>query len=603
MLPPGTGSAASAPLVEADRPPNILLIVTDDQRADGTLEVMPKTRYWFEQGGTKFANAFATTPLCCPGRASLFSGRYAHNHGVRTNGEFPVVSALDQRSTLQRYLKKSGYRTALMGKYFYSWDLSLAPPFVDDWALFRAGYNNASFSVMGQTQQVPYSTHFISERSVNFLHQTEADDQEPWFLYVGTHAPHLSPQPEPAYEQAQVPAWTGDPAVLEADRTDKAPWVAAYNPPYGDTLAGVQRIRERQLRTLMSVDDLVGNVFDTLTALGEEQNTMAMFLSDNGYMWGDHSLGAEKRFPYTPSVKIPLFVRWPGHVAAGAIDPRLVANVDVAPTVLGVAGLTPDPKFPLDGRSLLAPHPRERLVLEYWRSPDGGPPPWASIRTETFQYVEWYSDEGGAITFREYYDLVADPWQLNNLLGDATTANDPDVAALSAQLASDRVCAGRVCSPAGSVSAEVLDPDDVGGRLDLARLTYRRFDVAAPLKVKIETQRGWPPSLIERDGSNRLLVQIDIDGDAQPEYRVRIVLIGDRLRAWIIGPRGRTAQLRVNRPNARTLSFRIRGRSPANPAPGGGIRLRARSVFFHPGSKCDPGCIDRLPDAGFGTSV
>jgi hypothetical protein len=121
--------------------------------------------------------------------------------------------------------------------------------------------------------------------------------------------------------------------------------------------------------------------------------------------------------------------------------------------------------------------------------------------------------------------------------------------------------------------------------------------------VKIETQRGWPPSLIERDGSNRFLVQVDIDGDARPEYRVRIVLIGDRLRAWIIGPRGRTASLRVNRPNARTLSFRIRGRSPANPAPGGGIRLRARSIFLHPGSKCDPSCIDRLPDAGFGTSV
>jgi arylsulfatase A-like enzyme len=460
---PGAGFAPNAPSDPGDRPPNILLIVTDDQRADGTLDVMPKTRYWFEHGGTKFANAFATTPLCCPGRASLFSGRYAHNHGVRRNGEFPVVSALDQRSTLQRYLKKAGYRTALMGKYFYSWDLSLGPPFVDDWALFRAGYNNASFSVMGQTQQVPYSTHFISERSVNFLQQTEADDQEPWFLYVGTHAPHLSPQPEPAYEQAQVPAWAGDPAVLEADRTDKAPWVAAYNPPYGDTLAGVQRIRERQLRTLMSVDDLVGNVFDTLTALGEEQNTMAVFLSDNGYMWGDHSLGAEKRFPYTPSVKIPLLVRWPGHVTAGAIDPRLVANVDVAPTVLGVAGLTPDPKFRLDGRSLLAPHPRGRLMLEYWRSPDGGPPPWASIRTETFQYVEWYSDEGGAITFREYYDLVADPWQLQNLLGDADTANDPDVAALSAQLAADRLCTGRACSPAGTVSAEVLDPDDVGG--------------------------------------------------------------------------------------------------------------------------------------------
>jgi arylsulfatase A-like enzyme len=592
--------AAPAPL-GADRPPNVLLIVTDDQRAEGTLEVMPKTRYWLEQGGTRFTNAFATTPLCCPGRASLFSGRYAHNHGVRTNGEFATVSQLDQRSTLQRYLKNAGYRTALIGKFFYSWNLSLAPRFVDEWTLFRAGYNNAFFSVNGQGQNVPYSTHFISERAVQFLHQTEAEDGQPWFLHVGTHAPHLSPQPEPAYLQAPVPAWPGDPAVHEADRTDKAPWVATYNPPYGDTFQGVTSIRDRQLRTLMSVDDLVGTLFDTLTSLGEEQNTIAVFLSDNGFMWGDHSLGAEKRFPYTPSVKIPMMLRWPGHVAAGASDPRLVSNVDVAPTILGAAGLSVDPEFRLDGRSLLAPHPREHLLLEYWRSPDGGPPPWASIRTAHYQYIEWYSDEGGAVSFREYYDLVADPWQLQNLLADTNPANDPDVAALSALLATARSCTRRRCSPARSVSAEVLDPHDVGGRLDLARLTYRRFDVGAPIKVRIETRRGWQPSILQPGGPNRILVQIDVDGDARSEYRVRIVLTGDRLRAWLIGPGGRMASLRVRRPHGRSLSFRIPGRSPANPAPGGGIRLRARSVFL--GSTCDPGCTDRLPDAGFGSGV
>jgi arylsulfatase A-like enzyme len=592
-------AAPTAP-TEKDRPPNILLIVTDDQRAEGTLDVMPKTRYWFEQGGTRFSNAFATTPLCCPGRASLFSGRYAHNHGVRTNGEFRVVAELDQRSTIQRYLQEAGYRTALMGKFFYSWNLSLRPPFVDDWALFRAGYNDIFFRVNGQGQRVSYSTDFISERSVDFLHKTEEHDKQPWFLYIGTHAPHLSPQPAPAYEQAAVPPWTGDPAVFEADRTDKAPWVATYNPPYGDIFAGVQSIRERQLRTLMSVDDLVGNVFDTVEALGEGQNTIAVFLSDNGYMWGDHSLGAEKRFPYTPSVQIPLFIRWPGHIAAGAIDPRLAANVDVAPTVLGAARLSADPKFRLDGRSLLAPQVRDRLLLEYWRSPDGGPPPWASIRTGTYQYIEWYSDEGGALTFREFYDLVADPWQLQNLLADADPANDPDVASLSAQLASDRACAGRPCSPTGAVSAETLDGNDVRGQLDLARLAYRRADAGNPLKVRVATQRGWRTNVLRRGGSSRLLVQIDLDGDSRPEYRVRIVLTGRRLRAWIIEPSGRIGSLRVRKPNRRMLTFSIPGRSPANPDPGAGINLRARSRFFDPGSKCHPACVDWAPDQGFG---
>lgn len=603
LIAPSVPATGGVRPTEGDRRPNILLIVTDDQRAEGTLDVMPKTRYWFEQGGTRFSNAFATTPLCCPGRASLFSGRYAHNHGVRTNGEFRVVSELDQRSTIQRYLQEAGYRTALMGKFFYSWNLSLSPPFVDDWALFRAGYKDVFFRVNGQGQRVPYSTDFISERSVDFLQKAEEDDRQPWFLYIGTHAPHLSPQPAPAYELAAVPPWSGDPAVLEADRTDKAPWVATYNPPYGDVLAGVQSIRERQLRTLMSVDDLVGDVFETVEVLGEGQNTIAVFLSDNGYMWGDHSLGAEKRFPYTPSVQIPLFIRWPGHVSAGAIDTRLAANVDVAPTVLGAARLSVDPKFRLDGRSLLAPQTRERLLLEYWRSPDGGPPPWASIRTGTFQYIEWYSDEGGTVTFREFYDLPSDPWQLQNLLADADPANDPDVAALSAQLAADRTCSGKPCSPAGAVSAEAFDGNDVRGRLDLARLAYRRLDAGKPLKVRVETQRGWRKSILQKARSSRLLVQVDLDGDSRPDYRIRIVLAGERLRAWIIGPGGRIASLRVRRPNPRTVTFTVPGRSRANPDPGGGITLRARSVFFQPNSTCDPACVDRLPDAGFGSQV
>lgn len=585
------------------RPPNILLIVTDDQRADGTMEVMPKTRYWFEQGGTRFSNGFATTTLCCPGRGSIFTGRYAHNHGIRTNGGWDVVQRLDQSSTLQRYLQQAGYRTGLFGKYFYSWNLSVPPPYVDDWALFRGGYQNAFFSVNGTGQRVPYSTDFISERAVHFLQDTEAQDQEPWFMYVGTQAPHLVPQPEAAYAQAPVPPWAGDPAVFEVDRTDKPPWVGAYNPSYGDTFPGVLGIRQQQLRTLMSVDDLVGTTFDTLTALGEDQNTLAFFLSDNGYMWGDHGLGAEKRFPYTPSVQIPFFMRWPGHVAPGATDARLVANVDVVPTVLGAAGLSSDPAFPLDGRSLLAPQARDRLLLEYWRSPDGGPPGWASVRTTTYQYIEWYSDESGALAFQEYYDLIADPWQLQNLLADADPANDPDVAALSALLATDRVCAGRACSPAGATSAEALDPADVPGRLDLVRLSYRRLDVGKPLEVKVTTRRSWRPPLLRTGLRSRLVVQFDLDGDAKPEYRARIVYKRDRLRAWIIGPDGRIASVPVRRPNARTVRFVLPRRSPANPDPGGGISLRARSVFLQPNSRCRRACVDLVPDEGFGAQI
>jgi arylsulfatase A-like enzyme len=595
----GAGRASS---VKQDRPPNILLIVTDDQRAEGTLDVMPKTRYWFEQGGTRFSNGFATTTLCCPGRGSIFTGRYAHNHGIRTNGGWDVVQKLDQASTLQRYLHQAGYRTGLFGKYFYSWNLAVPPPYVDDWALFRGGYQNAFFSVNGTGRRVPYSTDFISEQAVRFLQDSEAQDQQPWFLYAGTQAPHLVAQPEAGYAQAPVPPWAGDPAVFETDRTDKPPWVGTYNPAYGDTFADNLGIRQQQLRTLMSVDDLVGTTFDTLTALGEDQNTLAFFLSDNGYMWGDHSLGADKRFPYTPSVQIPFLMRWPGHVAPGAIDPRLVANVDVVPTALGAAGVSSDPAFPVDGRSLLAPRARERLLLEYWRSPDGGPPGWASIRTTTYQYIEWYSDQGGGLAFQEHYDLIADPWQLQNLLADADPANDPNVAALSAQLGADRGCSGRVCSPAGATSAEAEDPADVPGRLDLVRLSYRRLDFGKPLEVKVSTRRHWQPSLLRLATRNRLLVQFDLTGDAKPEYRARIVYRHGRLRAWIIEDDQRRRNLRATRPNARTVRFVVPV-GPANPKLDGGITLRARSVYFNADSRCDPACVDRLPEQGFGAKV
>jgi arylsulfatase A-like enzyme len=581
-----SGREARAAPPDENRP-NVLLIVTDDQ--------------WFEQGGTRYSSAFATTPLCCPGRASLFSGRYAHNHGVRTNGGFPVVQQLDQRSTLQRYLQEAGYRTALMGKFFYSWNLSVPPPYIEDWALFRGGYNNAFFNVNGEGQRVPYSTDFIAERAVHFLGEREAKDQQPWFLYIGTQAPHLMPQPEPDYAQAPVPPWTGNPSVFEWDRTDKPPWVRAYNPPYGDTFNEVLALRQQQLRTLMSVDDLVGNVFDKLVSLEEDRDTLAIFISDNGFIWGEHTLGAEKRFPYTPSVQIPFFIRWPGQVPAGATDPRLAANVDVLPTVLRAAGLSPDRDFPIDGRSLLAPGARDRLLLEYWRSPDGGPPGWASIRTPSYQYIEWFADDGVTLMSREYYDLLSDPWQWQNLLADGDPGNDPNVAALSAQLAVDRGCNPPSCRVPHATGTEVLDADDVRGKLDLLQLAYRRLEPGGPLEITVVTRGGWRARTLRLGIPNRLSLHVDLNGDARPEYRARIVKTGGRLRAWLLGPEGRFRILPVRRVDARTVTFVV-PTGAANPGPVG-VSIRARSVFFRPRTVCSRGCVDRVPDDGYAAQV
>ena len=208
-------------------------------------------------------------------------------------------------------------------------------------------------------------------------------------------------------------------------------------------------MRARQLRTLMSVDDMVGRIFESMGELGERRDTLAIFLSDNGFIWADHRIGGEnktagqKRLPYTASIGIPLLIRWPGQVPQGATSARLTGTVDIAPTVLDAAGVAPDPAAPpLDGRSLLQPAVRDRVLLEYWRLGKAPFKTWASTRTRAFQYTEYYGEDRRTVVFREYYDLIRDPWQLRNLLRDGDPSNDPSLGGLEAQLSADRTCAG-----------------------------------------------------------------------------------------------------------------------------------------------------------------
>jgi arylsulfatase A-like enzyme len=442
-LPPaGATTPASGPSGGAatEPPPNILLIVTDDQRATETLWVMPETLRLFRDQGTRFSRGFATTPLCCPSRATLFSGRYAHNHGVMTNQD---AELLDHDKTVQAYLHAAGYRTGIVGKFLNKWNVEQDPPHFDRWAIFNAGYYDRPFNVNGEVRTVQrYSTDFIADRAVRFLRRFDASDEAPWFLYVAPYAPHGPFTPEPAYEDAPVGGWAGNPAVREVDRSDKPPYVRRNHAG----LAEGRRIRRGQLRTLMSVDDLVETIFATLSQLGERRRTLAVFVSDNGYLWGEHGRTA-KNVPYTQSIKIPFMMRWPGHVPAGAVDGRIVGNVDVAATILDATEVPPPPGAPpLDGRSLLdASWARGRILTESGGGPGRGPPQCASLRAGRYQYVEYYAEDGTTVVFREYYDLRADSWQLVNLLRDGDPSNNPDVPQLHAQLAADRACTGSTC--------------------------------------------------------------------------------------------------------------------------------------------------------------
>jgi arylsulfatase A-like enzyme len=436
QLGPSRPTRASA----ARNRPNVLLIVTDDQRK-GTMSALPVTRRWFKRGGVTYTNAWAPTPLCCPARATIMTGRYAHNHGVRSNEEGQVDN-LDHKTTLQYLLGGAGYRTGIFGKFLNGWNYSLVPPYFDDFALsWSYRYYGAPWNING-TQRVvrTYATDFLSARVAHFLRDTEANDSRPWFAYVATRAPHSPSTPEQGYRFAPVRPWSGNPAVFEQDRTDKPPHVQAEHAGF----LRAARVRKRQLRSLMSVDDLVGRVFRTLKRMEERRSTLAVFVSDNGVQWAEHGIGG-KGSAYTGSIKIPMYARWPGHLVSRARDGRITTQVDIAPTILDAAGVSP--RHVLDGRSLLdSSWDRDLLFNEYWYQPRRSTrPSWASVRSGSRQYIEYYDPGATTLEFREYYDLRADPWQLLNLFGDDDPRNDPGVARLAALLDRFRSCAGSSC--------------------------------------------------------------------------------------------------------------------------------------------------------------
>jgi arylsulfatase A-like enzyme len=415
------GLPASNAAAKGAKRPNVLIIVTDDQRAGPFLmDALAETRRLLGKRGVVFKNAFASLPLCCPSRATIMSGRYAHNHGARVNAG---ASNLDQSKTLQATLDEAGYRTSIFGKFLNN--VLDDPLFFDRWFVFSGGnpYHDFPVNDQGSVEHVDgYSTDVLRKESIAHLETLETSDNKPWFMLVAPTAPHTRYVPAFRHAQVAVPKWPGNPSVAEEDRADKPLYVQNR----AGTLTRGTQIAADQYRTLLAVDNMIVRLDRALSRLDERRNTLVFFISDNGYSWGDHGLIGPhygKSNPYTSSIRVPLLMRWPAEVNARR-SRRLVTNADLAPTIYDAVGV--EPGYEVDGRSLLDRKWTRRFVFfEHFQSPAHEIPEWASIRYKKAQYTEYY--ESGVLSFREFYDLETDPWQLVNLLGDLDPLNNPDI--------------------------------------------------------------------------------------------------------------------------------------------------------------------------------
>ena len=436
---PGIGGGSSRP--------NIILVITDDQTL-GTVsrETMPNTWRWLWQGGRTYPNFSISDPLCCPSRMTVMTGRYAHNTGVIDNLSSKISFHPDMRSTVQCYLEDAGYRTAFFGKFLNGWDFHRRPPCLDRYAITpgERHYGLRFLTNDGAVQPSGWDDTYVTGHATNFL-QTQTGDG-PWFMTVSFMSPHSPYTPLPAVADAPVPPPHISPAVGQTDLSGLYPVVRRHaKVPTYDT-----RIWDGQIRMLRTVDAEMEQIRKALEATGDADNTLVIYMSDNGLLLGEHRL-VGKRLPYPEATDVPFAVSDPGVIPGGSVDDRLTSNVDVTPTILAAAGVDNGLRYPLDGYSLL--DSKWKRKMQYGESYNVRPdkhwePPWRSIRTPDYQFIEWLSQTFPEHTvWREYYDLRTDPYELHNLLHDDSTANDPPAQRLHDKLVKAAFCAGHPSCP------------------------------------------------------------------------------------------------------------------------------------------------------------
>lgn len=355
--------AALALAAPGAKQPNIIWLLTDDMDLHG-YQVMPNLQAELLGEGMEFTNSFVASPKCCPSRTSALSGRFPHGMDAASLGWCGNFATDWENRTFFVGLQQAGYTTAAIGKFFnqepsFCGANIHVPHGLDDCFLMceEVKYYNITYNDNGKmvsTGDAPtdYLTSVLGNRSLEFV-RTATGAGQPFFMYLAVHAPHLPAIPAPWYANASVPTRAPrDPNWNTG--TEGKHWQVATNGPMGDFyIAASDALFGDRLRTLLSVDDIVGDLVAELRAAGELDNTYIVFSSDHGYHNGQYRLWAEKSQIYDSDTRIPFLVRGPG-VPAGSKNDALVSPIDVGATLLELAGAVAPGSRTTDGRSFVA---------------------------------------------------------------------------------------------------------------------------------------------------------------------------------------------------------------------------------------------------------
>lgn len=416
-------------------PLNIILILVDDQRWDamsciGHPIMETPALDSLVENGTRFANAYVTTSLCSPSRATILTGLYAHTHRMVDNqsGEREDLSSFGQ------YLQKAGYETAFIGKWHMGDADDRPRPGWSHWVSFRGQGHYypalrdgaiARLNVNGiPVDRTKYITDELTDHAVEWLTDVIAGDK-PWMLYLSHKAAHFRFEPavrhrgryagsvmpvpanaQPGPHDEQKPMWA---------RNMRNSWHGAEF-PYEGIAGTVEEMQRDYYETLLAVDESTARILDLLRRTGKDRETLIIYTSDNGHLWGEHGL-IDKRTAYEDSIRVPLILHCPGVVREGAVVDAIAANLDLAPTILSAAGLVPPPHY--QGASLLnlargkaVDGWREELLYEYfWERARPSTPTLHALITPRYKYIRAY----GVWDLSELYDTREDPNELTNL--------------------------------------------------------------------------------------------------------------------------------------------------------------------------------------------